>query len=98
MDNLAPLAILSVARHGRAYSLGLRGFHLQCCAEATRYFHIHFQWRETDAKHGLRFVALAFDSLGHMHPNSATLLHRAFITDRLESTQELLPSRNALWR
>ena len=46
----------------------------------------------------MAFVALAFNSLGHMHPNSATLLHRAFITDRLESTQELLPSRNALWR
>ena len=33
-----------------------------------------------------------------MHPDSAKLFHKAFITDRLKSTQELLPLRNALWR
>merc|ERR1712205_474 len=49
-------------------------------------------------KHNLRFIPLAFDTLGRMHPDSAKLLHYAFIKHRLESTKELLPSRNALWR
>ncbi len=49
-------------------------------------------------KHNLRFIPLAFDTLGRMHPDSAKLLHNAFIKHRLDSTKELLPSRNALWR
>jgi hypothetical protein len=32
--------------------------------------------------HDLRFVPLAFDSLGRMHPDSAILFHKAFITVR----------------
>ena len=49
-------------------------------------------------KHKLRFIALAFDTLGRMHPDSAKLLHNAFIKHRPDSTKELLPSRNALRR
>jgi hypothetical protein len=49
-------------------------------------------------KHKLRFIPLAFDTLGRMHPGSAKLLHNAFINHRLDSTKALLPSRNALWR
>ena len=49
-------------------------------------------------KHNLRFIPLAFDTLGRMHPDSSKLLHNAFINHRLDSTKELLPSRNALWR
>ena len=49
-------------------------------------------------KHKLRFIPLAFDTLGRMHHDSAKLLHNAFINHRLDSTKELLPSRNALWR
>ena len=32
--------------------------------------------------HDLRFVPLAFDSLGRMHPDSAIFFHKAFITVR----------------
>ena len=49
-------------------------------------------------KHKLRFIALVFDTLGRMHLDSSKLLHNAFIKHRLDSTKELLPSRNALWR
>jgi hypothetical protein len=49
-------------------------------------------------KHDLHLIPLAFDTLGRMHPDSAKLLHNAFIKHRLDSTKELLPSRNALWR
>jgi len=49
-------------------------------------------------KHGLRFIPLAFDTLGRMHPDSAKALHNVFINHRLDSTKALLPSRNALWR
>ena len=49
-------------------------------------------------KHDLHLIPLAFDTLGRMHPDSAELLHNAFIKHRLDSTKELLPSRNALWR
>jgi hypothetical protein len=49
-------------------------------------------------KHKLRFIPLAFDTLGRMHPGSAKLLHNAFINHRLDSTKALLPSRDALWQ
>ena len=49
-------------------------------------------------KHGLRFIPLAFDTLGRMHPDSAKLLHKAFINHRQGLIKELLPARNALWR
>ena len=40
--------------------------------------------------HGLRFIPLAFDTLGRMHPDSAKLLQNAFIKHRLDSTTEML--------
>ena len=49
-------------------------------------------------KHDLHLIPLAFDTLGRMHPDSAKFLHNAFIKHRLDSTKELLPSRNALRR
>ena len=49
-------------------------------------------------RHGHYLIPLAFDTLGRMHPDSAKNLHNAFIKKRLDSTKELLPSRNALWR
>ena len=42
-------------------------------------------------KHDLHLIPLAFDTLGRMHPDSAELLHNAFIKHRLDSTKELLP-------
>ena len=52
-------------------------------------------------KHGLIFIPLAFDTLGGMHPDSAKLLHNAFIKHfRFYQYlyQGAAPSRNALWR
>ena len=48
--------------------------------------------------HDLHLIPFAFDKLGRMHPDSAKFLHNAFIKHRLDSTKELLPSRNDLWR
>ena len=36
-------------------------------------------------KHDLKFIPLAFDTLGRMHPDSAKALHNVFINHRLDS-------------